>query len=537
MAAAMFSCYSCIDKSYLLGSDLLATDQQFDIFTAEFPLEEIYMKMADSLSGYSQTKVTIGAVRDKDFGLTKRGCALTLVPFYDSLDFGKNAKFKSFHFTLQRDTISIPDESQRHILQSINVYELTDSLGKAYDINTKVKHGTKRITKGVPVYNGSEDTLAFFFTKEFGEKYMGIGINDTKDMKTYTGKFPGIYLETDEPIGDGGRINLFKLQLQYNSSYYTITGNYASLAFSAEYDGVAKDTSFLFYFSPDAMYDVDSLIYNSRGSLPQYCLNVSDTESSECRATDRILIEGGGGLKPVFSASEIRDKVIAEISKHGNPEEAAINKATISLPFVFPDDHTKMSLYPQILSPTCRIRTDNGLSFGGLTDSSDKGEDQGDVNRSLLKYAPDVTYHTQSILNLTDLSKMSNYDIWLLIMANEVQKSNKSQAETDEMSDYYRAMMYSSYYNNMYNGYGYGYGGYGYGYGGYGYGGYGDYYSNYYSYALMQQYYNSTSSTETTTTELDNYRYYHGVLRGPEDPVAHPTFKITYSLPKDAEKQ
>lgn len=546
VAAVLLSCYSCVNKSYLLGSDLLATDQQFDIFTAEFPIEDIEMRMADSLSGYSQTRVTIGSVRDGDFGLTKRGCALTLVPMYDSLDFGKNPKFKNFFFTLQKDTISIPDESQRHILQSVNVFELSEPLDTTYDINTKIKHGSKRITKGIPVYNGSDDTLSFYFSKEFGEKYMNITLEDTKDLSTFTKKFPGIYLETDDPVGDGGRIDMFKLQLQYNSSSYYLTGDFAELFFSAEYDGKVKDTVFLFYFSPDRFYNVDSLIYNAKGSLPQYCLNVTETESAkiEGRAKDKIFVEGGGGLKPVISASELREKIIAEISRNGNPEEAAINKATLSLPFVFPDDYKQMSLYPQILSPTCRIRTEKGLNFGGLTDSSDSGEDQGDINRSLLKYAPDVTYHAQSILNLTDMSKISNYDIWMLIMAYEVEKSQTSAAESDAMSDYYNMLMYSSYYNNMYGGYGYGgygypYGGYGYGgYGGYGYGGYGynDYYSNYYSYALMQQYYNNSSSTTaSTTTELDKYRYYHAVLRGPEDPVAHPTFKITYSLPKTAE--
>ena len=526
---------SCIKANYDLGSEYLAIDQQFDIFTATFPLEDISMEPADSLSGYSQTRLAVGAIRDDDFGLVRRAAAITLVPVYDSLDFGTNPKFKSFHMVLCRDTVSVAKDEDAGIHQGLNIYELTESLEKSFDINGELKHGTKRITKGVPVFNGSQDTVGIYFTREFGEKYLTITNDDFKDLSTYTSKFPGIYLETDDPVGDGGRINLFKVQLQYDASSYMINGNYAILAFNSTYENVAKDTAFIFYFSPNAKYDVDSLIYNATGSLPQYGLNVAYHESAAKKgpAADRILVEGGGGLKPVLSAAEIRSKLIAEISKHGNPEEAAINRASVKLPFIFPDDYKEMVRYPEILSPTCRIRTEDGVSFASITDSSDSNEDQGDVNRSLLVYAPDITYHTQSLLGLKDLDKISNYDVWQLIMSNEVHTTKKSAAEQDQDNEYLNMMMYSSYYNNMYGGYGgYGYGGYG--YGGYGYGGYGNYYSNYYSYYLMQQMYGS-NSTSSTVKQLDIYRYYHAILRGPSDPVAHPTMSVTYALPRNAE--
>ena len=533
---------SCIYKDYGLGADFLATDQQFDIFTAEFPLEDIRMMPADSLSGYSQTRITFGAIRDEDFGLTTRSSAITLVPMYDSLDFGANASFRFFHVTMTNDTVSVARDQDRYLHQNINIYELTEPLDSTYDLNTVLKHGSKRITKGVPVYNGSEDTLGFFLTREFGEKYLGITLEDTKDMKSYTKKFPGICFETDLPAGNGGRINLFKLQLQFNSSYNYLLGNYAELGFTADYNGVKKDTSFFFYFSPDQFYDVDSLIYNASSDLPQYCLNVCGHESRPLsgKATDKILIEGGGGLKPVLSATEIREKLLAEISRNGNPKEAAINRASLSLPFEFPADYKEMDIYPQVLSPTCRIRLDDGgVSFASLTDSSDSSEDQGDVNRSRLEYAPDFTYHTQSILNLEDLDKIHNYDVWFLIVANEIQTTTTSAAEQDEMTQYYNMMMYSSYYNDMYSGYGgyggYGYGGYGYGYGGYGYGGYGGYYNNYYSYYLMQQMYGASSSTSTTVKQLDKDRYYHAVLNGPEHEGRKPMMTVTYSLPRTGE--
>lgn len=536
-AAAFLSLFasSCITTSLELGSEYLASDQQFDIFTATFPLEDIRMAPADSLSGYSQTRITVGAIRDKDFGLVKRSAAVTLVPIYDTLDFGVSPEVNYFSMVIVKDTISTPDDANAYIHQPIKIYELTEPLESQFDINSEIKHGDELITQGIPVFNGTDEKLLVYFTKEFGEKYLQITLDDTRDITSYTKRFPGIYLETDEPRGEGGRINMFKVQLQYESSTRIINGNYALLNITSTYDGARKDTSFMFYFCPDQMYDVDSLVYNATGNLPQYCFNVAKHESADKGgpAGDKILVEGGGGLKPVLSATEIRNKVIAEISKHGDPSQAAINRASLDLPFIFPENYLDMDKYPEVLSPTCRIRTDDGtISFASITDSSDSSEDQGDVNRSLLKYAPDITYHTQALLRLNDLSKISNYDVWLLIMHNEIQTTTTSEKEQDEMTDYYNMMMYSSYYNGMYGGYG------GYGYGGYGYGGYGygnSYYNNYYSYYLMQQMYGSSSSTSSTVKTLDIYRYYNAILRGPADPVAHPTMTITYALPKTAQ--
>ena len=109
--------------------------------------------------------------------------------------------------------------------------------------------------------------------------------------------------------------------------------------------------------------------------------------------------------------------------------------------------------------------------------------------------------------------------------------------------------MYNSYYNNMmYDPYGYGYG-YG-GYGGYGYGGYGGYGygygNNYYNYLMMASYMNSgsTSTSSTSSSELDKDRYHRCTLAGPESHLTdsitgeplRPTLKITFSAPKTAEK-
>jgi hypothetical protein len=184
---------------------------------------------------------------------------------------------------------------------------------------------------------------------------------------------------------------------------------------------------------------------------------------------------------------------------------------------------------PEILSPTCRIVTDSTVSFMGLSDASSSVENQGDINRSWFTYNPDITYHAQKLLLMEDDNEFlanGSYDIWLLIMHNDIITTTSSG--NSDISQYYQYLAYQSYMNNMYGGYG------GYGYGGYGYG-YGSSYSNYYNYAMMAQYYGSSSTSTSSKSQLDRDRYYYCRLYGPEasDESLRPQLSFTYSVPND----
>ena len=277
-------------------------------------------------------------------------------------------------------------------------------------------------------------------------------------------------------------------------------------------------------------------------------------------AAEKIIVEGGSGLKPVILAKEIKEKLHNMIAEANivNAEEVVINKATITLPYNVNADWSKLDKYPIILSPTVRLRSSSDekyVSYAGLTDSSIESENQGDINRSLSQYAPDISHHVQEILKLEKKNdeteaeyeaRVASYDIWMLIMSNEVTSSSSSSSS----NDYYNNLLYNSYYNNMmYDpyGYGYGYGGYGYGYGGYGYGGYGgyggyDYSSNYYNYMMMAMYASasSSSSTDSYTTDLDKDRYFDATLNGTKsstDIKSLPRLTVTFAAPKTAESK
>ncbi len=522
---------SCVEVNQNLGGDFIPTDQKYDFHTAEFDLDEVWMKSIDSLTAYSSRRITIGSIRDETFGLFSRGSVVTLVPVLDTVDFGKDPVFQRFKFKAAVDSISVADESQANILQNVNVYALTEPLAtKDYFSRAEVKHGDRRITKGVPVANG-QDSLTFEFTEDYGKQYLNITQDDLKDLKTYTKKFPGIYLCTDEPTGNGGRFNMYKFDILTTSSsgYISRTDNYAVLYFNGEFDGERRDSSLMFYFSPVTMQDLDSLI--SESTLPsQYVFNVDSHESDYLvgQAGDQILIEGGSGVKPVVPASEIHRLVNEEISRlGGDPATALISKATIEFPFDFPDDYTTMFRYPKVLSPTIKISTDTTVTFAGLTDASASDENQGDINRSLCNYAPDITHHVQQIIRKKAEDKtLSGYDIWFLIMWYE--KTTTTDSEAQEMANYYQQLAYYSYYNQLYGGYGSYYGG----YSSYGYSGYGSYYNNYYNYSALAQYAYSSATTTTSDTELDKDRYYHAVLRGPKADGNKPKLKVTFAIPK-----
>ena len=536
LAAALLCCYSCIETDTTLGGNLVPTVETYTFYTVEVPIEGISTQMADNLSGYSDTRMTIGAIREPEYGLTTRTSAVSLIPlFQDELNMGKDPVFKRFHFSAARDTTSFLDPTQENILQRVFVYEVDAGLDPEidYDINRPIPHHGEIISKGTPVFNGT-DSLTFDFSEEFGKKYLSIKPEDLKDIETFLAKYPGIYMETEVPNEDGGRLNMLKVQMSYDKDYGYIMGNVATLNYSAEFDGVRKDTTVLFWYGAADFYQLDSLFDAYTGSFPQYALNHTGQETRELagEAHETIAIEGGGGLKPVISALSLKHQVEqAIIQAGGNPKEAIINKASLIFPFEFPEDYKDMTFWPYRLSPTCRLVNDETTAYMGLTDASSSSENQGDVDRSTLRYAPDITYHMQEILKIdeNDTEKSStknllsgNYDIWLLVMAQEKQVTvSTASKEQQEMLNY---LAYSSYYNGMYGGYGYG------GYSGYGYGSYGSYYNNYLTYAMMAQQASMSQVSTSTTIKLDTDRFYRAALCGPEANDA-PTLRVVFALP------
>lgn len=555
--AALTCCISCIEVDDTLGSELISESNKYTVIPAQsFPLQ-VKMCHTDSLSGYSSLRMSIGAIRDKDFGLSKRSCAFTLVPL-DTLNFGDKGttpEFVSFHFAAAYDTISVDDKDEAYIFQSANVYALKEPLNikRDYDCNGDISSKvdfSKRISLSRPILNGS-DSLSFDFTEDFGKRFFSITDEEKTDIDKYLKHFPGVYITVDDPVGIGGRFNHYELQLGFDADYYYITGNYASLHYKGTFDGVRKDTAAFFYYSPNDFYSADTLVSRGIGSLPQYCLNLTGLDKTSPAYNplnkERLYVEGGGGLKPVIDATQLRReamKIIRDtLLSHGmnlsDTSKVIVTKASLIFSYEAPDSRFKgMFKYADMMSPIVRTHyTDttggvstNMVSYANISDYSSETENQGTINTSLMRYSPDITYHLQEILGIDFSStttagkekirkfKNGEYDIWLMNMAYE--SITTTTTTSDEMSDYYQYLAYQSYYNSIYGGSS-------------GYSSYGDPYSNYYSYMLASMYASGSSTSTSTELKLDTDRYYKTVLFGPDyfDSKLRPRFEFSFVFP------
>ncbi|MCF0173812.1 MAG: hypothetical protein HUJ95_00580 [Bacteroidales bacterium] len=539
---------SCVEINQKVGSEFLSEKDRFEIKFFDMDITDISLKEPDSLSNYSTSRAVFGSMYDETFGLTTRGTTFTLIPMESSIDLGLTPVLRSFHFAMARDTLSVTNPVDEVAIQNILVYELEQPVDTIntfiYSYKPSDFAGKPFISKGHPVYSGG-DSLSFDFSEAYANKFLEV-LKDYKKNKEYCDsvklfvkEIPGIYICTDEPTGGAGRINLMRLPVKYDSDLGYITGNYAELKIRTSYFNSDStdirenvDTSFYFYYGATTSYSPSKTIV-------QYCYNFSESESKErgieakAAAENALYVESAGGVKPVISSKSLREAFLAHLkASEIDPKRVIINKATLSFHYDYDGSvYEKYAYYPDYLSPWVRLSHPKYVAYAGITDYSVTTENQGDINRSCLNYSPDITHHFQEIIRCDTLEVKDNpaktarnyamRDIWLMILANEVVVTESTGSSTTEQ-DYYNALMYSQYYNNMY-----GYGG----YGGYGYDSYN--YNNYYNYAMLASMYSSTTTTEYTK-DVDLMRYYNCKLYSATHPDAslRPHLKVTYSVRK-----
>ena len=286
VGAILLGSASCVEINEELGENFIPTDQKWDVYNPEaVNLKNIRLQMSDSLSGYSTSRFTFGAVNHGVLGTSVKSTSFTLVPIADTLDFGRETEVKQFHFCAVRDTLSMVYDNQEGMLQNVYVSELKKPLdstvlytGSFTDskIRAEFLDLENRITVGTPVYDGG-DSLSFDFDKEWTLEFINrLRSADLDSMNLYIKSAPGIFITTDSPAGEGGRINMFKLPIG-TDSYGRINGNYAHLKIRARYDYSDEpvDTSFLFYFGPGEFLQEKAASYPT-----QFAFNASDHETA-----------------------------------------------------------------------------------------------------------------------------------------------------------------------------------------------------------------------------------------------------------------
>ena len=79
IGAILLGSAACVAINEELGENFIPTDQKWDVYTPEAAdLKEVRMQMSDSLSGYSTTRFTFGAVKDSRFGTSLKSTSFTL---------------------------------------------------------------------------------------------------------------------------------------------------------------------------------------------------------------------------------------------------------------------------------------------------------------------------------------------------------------------------------------------------------------------------------------------------------------------------
>ena len=233
IGAILFCSASCIAINEKIGEDFIPTDQKWNVYNPDaVQLKDVYMHMSDSLSGYSTSRFTFGAVKDGVLGTSIKSTSFTLVPTADTLDFGKNTIIRQFHFAALKDTISTVYDNQQSMLQNVYVSELKKALDSTVlytgaftdeKIRAEFLDLENRITVGVPVYDGG-DSLSFDFDKEWTKKFIEkVQKANLDSIDLYVQSVPGIFITTDTPAGLGGRINMFQLPIGTQDGYVTET--------------------------------------------------------------------------------------------------------------------------------------------------------------------------------------------------------------------------------------------------------------------------------------------------------------------------
>ena len=534
--AALCGAVSCVNADSHLGYSIVPEEEKYITRCFEVPIGEIQQVFLDSLSAYNSSRMTIGSLRDEHFGLTRRGTAFHLMPVNDTLDWGENPHFTQFHLSAVKDTTSYSLDSEEKIIQSLKVYAMEKKLDENYRFSCDIKNSDFAlkpiISVGTPTYNGG-DSLSIDLCEAFAMTYIGKGKEPVDSAEAYYTKHPGLYICCDDPVGTGGRINMFELNFKTEDTYY-VTGNFAELKFKADFTSSSGklrkqvDTSILFMLGAmDTTSTATCYAFNS-------CEHESKDKFTPGPATGQVFIEGGVGLKPMIRAEYLKNLVMDTVRdtlvKYGlDPTEVfknkkcIINKATLNLPYEYREGSTNLDFYPIVLNPTIRVSKKDTVSYAALTDASVSDEDQGDIDYSLCRYKPDISHHLQEIMHMNSADTLKRANVWFMILANETVDSSSSSSSST--SDYYSQLAYLNYYNSMM------YGGYsGYGYSSYG---YGSSYDNYYSYYMMQQLYSSmySSSSTSTTQTLDKDRFYKAALYGPGAAGEKvPTLQVTYSF-------
>ncbi|MBR3029843.1 MAG: hypothetical protein IKH93_01665 [Bacteroidales bacterium] len=497
---------SCIETNYTLGDVLVPTSNNLYVESVSLDLKVGMKSSADIQS--SSYYYDVGTIVSEEFGLTKVDLAATVTPSDTGIHFGTDPYLIDAYIMLKLDNVQTFADNQDNITQNLYVYPMSRAMDSTMVTCTSVKEDDYIHTPIGTALLTSRDTVIIPLDREWALKLMASTRAELDSMELFIKNHYGIYMTTDDPIEGsiGGRLNNF------------LSASIKMGISSVNKRNIRRDTTITF--------DIGSL-YNGVATQV-FKHSTKDLEIGPDNNEKVLYYEGLAGIKPFIDASILRETIETWADENDiDLDKIMITRASFDLPFEFPEDYRAVDYYyPQGLYPAVYTldSVDHVKRYNLLGSIYDETYNNGDINRSLYCYRPDVTYYIHQLIHKDEVSEKD--DIWLIAPFEYVQTSSSNN------NSYYNPYMYNSYYNPYYGGYGYG--GYGYGYGGYGYGGYGGYgrygYNNYYN--NMYYYdalYNAASTSSETFYYVDYMNYAIGQING-NGAERHPKLHLTYVL-------
>ena len=493
---------ACVDTDNALGTNLVPSNQDITIKTAEFDLP-VGQRLSDSLQTTTTGEIVFGSIDNGPFGTYDIGSAVSVSPVSDSIVWGGNPVMKDLYITMPLSSNAALSDDQLHIPQNVYVHQLAAELDSTRVYNNsltqKERYGAN-VCQGRYVYTGG-DTLTIHFTPEFANQFFRLDRETLDSTALFMKALRGLYFSTDP--ADGGQGNGRICTFDVSSSYLTLTYT------STNDEGHRRDTSAYF-----------SVAHN-------HALKTIDGGNKALErdsAPDAIIYEGLTGIKPHISGYKLRKMLDDWMKENGiDNHSILIAKASFEFPFEYSGDPSQFDNYPDNLYISTRVRGSLHTVYSPISEIYSDTYDRGSINRSLFCFRPDAALYTQTLIrkNLDDITDQD--DIW--VIPNIAYTTSSGSSGYSNPYSYYDPY---SYYGYGYSPYGYGYGyspySYGYGYSPYGYG-YNSY--DYYSYMAAS----SSSSSGTTYYYTDNANYDVCTLNG-TSAERRPKLKITYTVLK-----
>lgn len=414
---------SCVVNDRSMGKDLIPDDYTLKIHIKEFDLP-VTNRVSDSVQASNKINALVGYAYDPFYGMKYSNCAVSILPYSDSTDFGVNPKLKSAYVNLYIDSVKLFDKDLEGLRQSITLYKVIrdiDSTAIFCNSLAPEDYDPVPINRSESVITG-KGLLRIDLTDAFANELLSLAPEDFKDGEAFFDKIKGIYISMEKPVEGqtGGRFNYISLK---------------------------STTLYLNYILNDPerkITDLDTAETFALGYSKSYNYFHANSEHLESdNPGDKMYAESLDGVKPHIDAGALKKMLDRWIKDEGLEQGTMIiSNAHVTLPYEMPGDdcafnaeHPKM-IYAFRSTPAA----DDTLKFYKPVSDIDRAVRKGAINRASMDYVLDITGYCQDLIGRKPEEIDAGYDLWLAPMTSYAD-DYKNVTYTFDNNDYSRIVL------------------------------------------------------------------------------------------------